>query len=143
MSGNFGNLGLGLGSNADNLSSVQAKYLAVAGGGGGAGNAQSGAGTGGGGAGGLLSGTGLTLYRKTTFTVTVGGGGAAGSGASSDGATGANSVIFGIQSGDGGTITSYDQVTMERTTVLHQISNPTSVVFAHTKNNHLFQSEYS
>ena len=47
MSGNFGNLSLGLGANADNFASVQANYLVVAGGGGGAGLVQSSAGVGG------------------------------------------------------------------------------------------------
>ena len=101
MSGNFGNLILGLGANAFPVRYL-ADFLVVAGGGGAEHN------TGGGGAGGYRnsfnnetsgrnssSETALTLEANITYTITVGAGGAGAVWPTSVAAAGSNSVISG------------------------------------------------
>jgi len=83
------------------LAPILVDYVVAAGGGGGGGGGPSNNNGGGGGAGGFRTGTGLSVYRNTVYTVTVGGGGTAGT-APAVGTNGSNSVFSTITSTGGG-----------------------------------------
>ena len=95
MSGNFGNLSLGFGSDAQPR--VQIEFLCIGGGGGGSGGSTAAAGSAGsgGGAGGYLTNADRGIFPLKTYAITVGAGGAAGAINGTAGTNGANSVISG------------------------------------------------